>query len=117
MNRYAYPLSFGVAAALTYLFLMSPIWYLTILAGLLSALPLYGKPIPVALCSMAGSAVGLAGYLYPLIQDGLGREMAVVGAIAGISGGVLTALVFVLTMAMAAGGSLIGNYARSFVNF
>ncbi len=66
MNRYAYPLSFGVAAALTYLFLMSPIWYLTILAGLLSALPLYGKPIPVALCSMAGSAVGgLAGYLYP----------------------------------------------------
>ncbi|MEM0271549.1 MAG: hypothetical protein QW514_03285 [Thermoprotei archaeon] len=105
-------ISFVLGLVLGYATLLSGVWYLMILSGLVVGLLIPSRwTHQIATLFVAGIAANLI-YLYPLFADGLIKLMRTVGLIAGLNGGLLLLIMLLISGAMSCAGSLLGVSIR-----
>ncbi len=110
--KLAVAVSFIVGVALGYASLLSGVWYLMMLSGVLVGLILSARWLYQFLALLAAGAVANLVYISPLLGDGLLKLMYDVGLIAGINGDILLLLMIVLSAVMSGAGGLVGSSIR-----
>lgn len=111
----AFLLSFLISAAGSYLLLLTGIWYLVAIAGLVASLAVRSRFAVVSVSSFVGGFISPVFIILSLPVSEIMPVLGEVGTIAGIQSSVLLALIFLITALLCLAGSMIGWFFSNFL--